>query len=144
VRVGYKKGACASWGFLAKYSHRVHTPAPTFFEIDNQEREAGAAFRHLPSTHQGLVVTKASCFRQLLSLQLEMDATEENSTELVKVLTKDRDCPKWYPYTAGFSPKEHLEEYRVQELERDIGALTIKTGTVRLHRRHVSLAFDLT
>lgn len=35
------------------------------------------------------------------------------------VFERDRDCPKWYPWTPGFSPKEHLEDSRANQLERD-------------------------
>ena len=32
-------------------------------------------------------------------------------------MDRDRNCPEWYPYTPGFSPKELLEELRMMELE---------------------------
>ena len=43
------------------------------------------------------------------------------STEalLLEVLNLDRRCSEWYPYTSGFSPKEHVEELRMMQLEED-------------------------
>jgi hypothetical protein len=34
-------------------------------------------------------------------------------------MDRDRSCPEWYPYSPGFSPKEHLEELRMRQLEED-------------------------
>jgi len=33
------------------------------------------------------------------------------------VFSKDRECEYWYPYTLGLTPKEHLEEVKMQLLE---------------------------
>jgi hypothetical protein len=37
--------------------------------------------------------------------------------QVLQILKKDRDCKTWYAYTPGKSPKEHLDDFRVQELE---------------------------
>jgi ElaB/YqjD/DUF883 family membrane-anchored ribosome-binding protein len=38
---------------------------------------------------------------------------------VLAIINRDRGCPEWYPYTPGFSPKEHLEELRMRQLEED-------------------------
>jgi len=36
-----------------------------------------------------------------------------------RIYGADRHCPVWYPYSPGFSPKEHLEQRRLRDYETD-------------------------
>lgn len=50
-----------------------------------------------------------------------VDSTTPERNKAAKVVfNKLRpDCHKWFPYTPGLSPGEHLQEFRMQQLEQD-------------------------
>lgn len=49
------------------------------------------------------------------------DSTTPERNEAAKaVFNKLRpECHKWFPYTPGLSPREHLQEFQMQQLEND-------------------------
>ncbi len=44
----------------------------------------------------------------------------------LEVICLDRHCKFWYPYTAGFSPREHYDKQEMQRTESDRRAFELK------------------
>lgn len=114
------KGRCISCGFLSKYNVHHNGPPPYFYEMPENDRNSGQmsgirldAGREIQGFPQ--------CYVNAEDLWREIDlGKREGKNEYLHargVFEKDRKCPKWHRYTPGFSPQEHLEELRAQELE---------------------------
>jgi hypothetical protein len=121
------RNRCVSCGFLGK--HRF-----SWFEVTLEERALGSLAK---ANAEPRVVP--GCIRGVADLARERDgnlaALRENGEPvadaegnvnvraerqaLLEVLNLDRRCSDWYPYTPGFSPKEHLEELRMAQLEQE-------------------------
>ncbi len=56
------------------------------------------------------------------------DSTTPERNEAAKaVFNKLRpECHKWFPYTPGFSPGQHMEAFQMQQLEQDRRAFELK------------------
>jgi hypothetical protein len=126
LRWDNSKGQCNSCGFFGK--HRW-----SWYEVTLEERDRGffVTANAEPNVEPG-------CFRGAADLEKERHdnlqkradgeplADDEGNVNfapelaaLRDVLEFDRKCPDWYPYSPGFSPKEHLEELRMMQLEAD-------------------------
>lgn len=116
-------GRCFSCGFLAAHNNRWH-------EVIDEDRVRGNLTRDFGTGYEREVNTRPACFRHAFDLgsewQREVDklkSTEQASMAAdlasTAVMQTDRHCDDWYPYTPGFSPKEHLEELRAHEMEED-------------------------
>ncbi len=119
---GPRSGWCLSCGFLAKAPavESKYTSIPPFQEIAYGERDIGGVWSQ-PGSSKGTDAV-VICFRLVpdfvedLRKELQEGADGERISQAV--IRKDRDCCKWYPYTPGFTPKEHLEELKIAQLER--------------------------
>lgn len=77
--------------------------------------------------YHGHMPTELVCFVGQVDLMAHIrDIPVDNADDqakrcrvALKVIEKPRDCPAWYPYTAGFNPKEHYEDLKMQRLEDD-------------------------
>ena len=118
------EGMCSACGFLSKRTESRGGVTQTYYETTHNERASADLFTHSPDKFTGPVDSLPFCFRNAASLTTELGqistANESLSTQqaMQRVIRKDRKCPKWYPYTPDYSPKEHLEEFKMLELER--------------------------
>lgn len=112
---------CITCGFASKRTQRVTAAHPSlaYFEISLVERQDKVQFsaidRHGPYD-KNEVITQLACFVQ--ASDLDAEASEHplglESAYQVRakgVLEKARLCQRWYPYTSGLSPKDHVEMY---------------------------------
>lgn len=129
------RGRCTTCGFLAK--HRSGGP---WHEVGHEDRESGRNFYKAPG---GSINTAPACLRHAANLEEEHQrnwATRkvagDNSPDaefaaVRAVIGADRHCSEWYPYTAGFSPKEHWEEWRMVQLEEERRANDLALAQLR-------------
>jgi hypothetical protein len=112
------KGRCISCGFLAK---RSIDPTPSYYEIEQSERDTGHVWQHHGAETGIYIQTEPECFRHVASIRGEIQQIPDNNADksaaAKRVFSKDRECEYWYPYTLGLTPKEHLEEVKMQLLE---------------------------
>jgi hypothetical protein len=89
---------------------------PALREVNEKQRGAWSGEVIIPG--QSTVPTVPTCYVGAFNLEAEYDSG--NSAEMVRrMFGKDRNCPKWYPYIPGFSPKEHLERYEAAQAEEE-------------------------
>jgi hypothetical protein len=116
---------CVSCGFFGKHKG-------DWFEASLEERTTG----HLHTATTGWF-TEPACIRGAANLAQEQadssnaqlagrppvddegNPTLSSRDALLDVLNLDRRCPEWYPFTPGFSPKEHVEQLLMMQLEED-------------------------
>jgi hypothetical protein len=117
---------CVSCGFFGK--HKID-----WLEVSLEERATGVL-----RTAEAGWFTQPACIRGAADLAEErgknlaerqagqsLADAERNANmagvreSLLDVLNFDRECPEWYPYTPGFSPKEHVEQLQMMQLEAD-------------------------
>jgi hypothetical protein len=138
-----QKGRCISCGFLAKRPSAQRVMPPDYYEVSLEERQQGQMFLHIPDTFTGQISTDPACLRRAADLAQEMSGT--TNTAAATVLGKDRHCDKWHAYTPGLNPKEHLEEFKARELERERRrfelSITVILGGLALASIFVQLAF---
>ncbi len=114
-------GRCGSCGFLSQFDYHTDGPPPHFYEYPIQDRQQpGETVVRLEKDWQ--ITTFPRCYFNCADLLGEIDGRvrSESTTRTLAtwhVLWKDRNCHKWHPYSQGFSPQEHWEEVRMQELE---------------------------
>src|SRR5690348_4013878 len=105
------QGKCRSCGFLSKHAKRPYgVPLPRFYEAEHSERiTVGAFFRHSIG-YREWVDTEPMCFQDEINLmqKIAADTQPEVERKLEAEIWEDRKCDRWYPYTPGLSPKEHL------------------------------------
>ena len=113
-------GRCASCGFLSQFDAHLDGPPPHLYEYPSRDREQGGP-TVVRLAKDRLIYTFPRCYRNCLDIFQEISMLEKDGTSSVlatlEVLKEDRQCQKWHPYTPGFSPQEHLEDIRMQELE---------------------------
>jgi len=114
-------GRCVSCGFLSKFNRHYDGPPPYVYEMPPRDRESGERTQiRLDSGRE--IAGFPQCYVGEAKIWEEIDAlrrkTGKNEFEAAtEVFNENRRCPKWHPYTQGFSPQEHWEELRMQELE---------------------------
>jgi len=89
--------------------------APTYQEIPSVER-----FEVDVDLSPGIVPQKGQDFGvTVVNVQLACirGVAELYDCFVSDGLHRDRHCPAWYAYMPGFSPQEHLRDFRMQELE---------------------------
>lgn len=114
------RGRCVSCGLLAIHQ----TESPRWHEATQDARGTGRLDRG-GTGYERDFNTWPACFRHAADLEAEARAViEERGLSgdgrpgaNQEVITRDRHCPAWYPYSPGFPPKEHLEELRMMQLE---------------------------
>ena len=116
-----EKGRCWTCGYLSKHRARHND----FFPVSFDEREACSndLFRQRLDGSSGFydVDTQLECFVRAYPIGYEIaciSPVQSLRLGAVRViLHHDRKCPDWRAYTPGFSPKEHREDYNVEQLE---------------------------
>lgn len=117
-----RDGCCVSCGFLAKFILGEGVPPPKFEELTVLERDRGIFEITGPQAVRENIPLPA-CFRQHINIQEEFGDIYQNYSDSIGeiykiVFNKERNCPKWMKYTPGFSPMEHLQEFKMLELEQ--------------------------
>src|SRR5712691_1549915 len=119
------RNRCVSCGFLGQHKGE-------WFEVSLEERATGQLrqattgwFRE-PACIRGaanLAQEQGDTYNALLAgrpaTDKEGNLTIPDGDALRGVIYLDRECSEWYPYTPGFSPKEHVEELQMMQLEDD-------------------------
>ncbi len=118
-----EKGKCRTCGFLAKHATvDSHGPRPSYYEVGLDERESGKTWSYKPDLKAGPLSTEPACFRLVADLRTEAQELIQSlgwDGAAKEVVNKPRGCEHWYPYLVGFSPKEHMEELKLQKLEQE-------------------------
>lgn len=119
-------------GFLSKHP-QVSAPSPRYYEIEADERRGrptvATLFTHRPDLSIGHIGTELVCFfgrvNFMSQIKREVDQGERDRKTL-SLIAEDRHCEAWYPYTPGFSPREHYEQLDMQRIEDDRRAFEMK------------------
>lgn len=119
-----ERGACYNCGFLSR-KDVLNTHLTLFYEISEEDRTNGHFFPFsslgAPRCFRGVDV--GGEIRDSTGLPDYPIRTEEHQQRQnaagKKVLEAARECELWFPYTPGMSPKEHLEEYKMLQLEQE-------------------------
>lgn len=113
-------GGCYSCGFLAKHCPGRNVPTPRFFEVEQYERESGRMFEQAV-TASGPWECAIICYRNAAEagndFVIFQDRAGRDAKKALEVIHKPRNCSKWYQYTPGFAPAEHLTDLKMNELE---------------------------
>jgi len=114
------EGRCVSCGFLAKFDLHYSGPPPYIYEMPPKDRGTGERSGiRLEAARE--ITGFPQCYVNAFDLWNEIrTAVQDGNNEFAaarQVFDSDRHCSKWHRYTQGYSPQEHLEELRVQELE---------------------------
>jgi hypothetical protein len=118
------QGKCVSCGFLAAWG---------WGGSGNTEPQAVGRY----GRDTGDIHVILGCFRQAADLFQEtrdasMVVTEEGDApslpkdRILAVLQRDRQCPEWFAFQAGLSPKDHLDRMNAIELEQQRQALQVR------------------
>lgn len=119
-----ERGACYNCGFLCR-KDVLNTHLALFYEISEEDRKNGRFFtlaspgapRCFRGVDIGREITDAT---GLPDYPIRTDEHQQKQNAAAKqVLETNRQCKLWFPYTPGMSPKEHLEEFKILEMERD-------------------------
>jgi hypothetical protein len=136
---------CRTCGFVAVYAENRNPNfpgPPLFLEMSDWLRETGHIQHPAVSAHLGYVNGKPGCaaFAQPIGdeydaaykAEFKADSPSPRETEIVlKVINSPRQCESWIKYRPGFSPKEHLEERKAAEAERNRREWEIKQEVER-------------
>jgi hypothetical protein len=116
-------GRCNTCGFVAKHSEGFgqKLPPPRFYEIERDEREQGHVFHHFHGMgRQDWLRTVMVCLVGAAPYRVRMSGPSEQVEKFAEarnVLAENRQCRAWFPYRPGRTPSEHLEEFRMLQLE---------------------------
>jgi hypothetical protein len=107
-------GRCINCGFLGKRDKQ--NTFSMCYEASDIERQTGWL-----NLQVGSIATRPWCFVGKVNFVEElqtMGVQEIQADKMGELLSKDRKCPSWYPWTPFRNPKEHFEELKVQQLEQ--------------------------
>jgi len=127
----YDKGRCISCGFLGK----LDGATGVFHEATALDRFRGdlGCVEH----HEGM----PWCFRNKTAFRWDVrnlptrEDFEKVCDKLKEDIKQDRKCPAWYPWTWGSSPKEHFEEFKMQQLENERREFELKLEEINRQER---------
>ena len=112
------KGVCISCGYLCQ---RTDLLTEKLYEASVESRSHGNLVSHPDSPRSTVIwcfVCKEPLHEEFRRLTKFYDKTRDNSDISWEIITRDIKCPKWIPYTPFMSPKEHLEEMKLESLQR--------------------------
>lgn len=117
-------GRCATCGFCGVGRwYSVGDPEPPIGEVHPWSRQDGVAQVGNFRSYIVCFVSAADLYGEVEKVATELGhpnpnmAVPEAATDRLIVLNFDRHCEEWYPYTPGLSPKEHLEQRLLIDLE---------------------------
>jgi hypothetical protein len=104
-------GKCVNCGFFAKKD--TEPTGGDTYAVSVSERAARQVHPIMVHPTRNVSIgVEPFCFRRVIAVS-EMSKKHG----LAAVLDEDRKCPLWHGWHEGFSPKEHLEEERLAQLE---------------------------
>ena len=120
-------GRCVNCGFLGKLRRQIDAEA-IVYEATRYDRENGTLYRHSgwPDVMRHDVLTGPTCFRNAANLQEELarllavaeqKGRDVENANTLAVIQAHRACQDWYPWTEYRTPKEHFDEFLMQQLE---------------------------
>lgn len=118
-----EKGKCITCGFLSSRPIAPTPALPGYYEFTEQDRKTGEAKLYVESVSRRADAMPV-CFRQVAQLESEATTLSSSGQGLttyqarVEIISKDRNCKDWYPYTPGIEPKEHLNKLEMERLEQ--------------------------
>lgn len=114
-----ERGRCLTCGFLAKRTavQDGSKSLPIYHEISRTERESGVELRagYVRPLGDAFALGGVGVSVKLACIRGAAELSRETPNE---ALRRVRHCGSWYPYMPGFSPQQHLQDFRMQELER--------------------------
>jgi hypothetical protein len=122
----YGEGSCINCGLLGR-RHEMDGPIATSVDYASRYgRETGDI--GVFGTSRGdaalsIYNTRATCFVGKADLSGEIGSMggmlgSEQQEKTLVALTKQRECPRWYPFAEFFSPREHLDMQMLDEQRR--------------------------
>jgi hypothetical protein len=78
--------------------------------------------QHGIMTNRALLRTYPWCFRGKAHILDELNsigANDQQTDKVKQIIQKDRKCEFWYPWTEFRTPKEHFEEFKMMQLEKE-------------------------
>ncbi len=118
------EGRCISCGYLCQ---RIDLMTETVYEATVEARSYGNLVSHPESPRQTRIwcfVYQEPLYEKFSRLTELYGKTRDNAEISFEIITRDINCPKWYPYTPFVSPKEHLEEFKNIKSENSVICLT--------------------
>lgn len=112
------KGRCISCGFLCQ---RIDLMTETVYEATVEARNYGNLVSHPESpraTRIWCFVYQEPLWEEFRRLSAQYGNTRDNAEINFEIITRDINCPEWYPYTPFMSPKEHLKKLNSSEVEQ--------------------------
>jgi hypothetical protein len=118
-----KEGICFTCGYMGAYlPGQGDIPAAgsmLLFEATWSLRESGELWRAGASAELSTMPQCARLVREPIEELAELLSQGRRKAAATRdVLKKNRECEKWCQYTPHFSPKEHLVEARMLEIEK--------------------------
>lgn len=104
------EGRCISCGFLCQ---RIDLMTETVYEATVEARSYGNLVSHAESSRGTRIccfVYQEPLYEEFMRLTAEYGQTRDNAEINFEIITRDINCPKWYPYKPFLSPKEHRDE----------------------------------
>ncbi len=115
------EGCCASCGFLARFNEDYDGRPPYIYEMPTAQRNDGLQ-RTIRLDAERAMTLVPRCYIDAADISDEiatgMRLGTPDTLATLEVFHKARDCKKWRSYTPGFSPQEHYEKVRQDELEK--------------------------
>lgn len=141
----YGQGKCVNCGFLCK------RPQPAYYlgychEADTDTRQNGNFSQHLIAINEiGMadgyiekhqyVSTFPWCFVGKVNFLEEITNPQTQFDKMREITLRERNCPSWYPWTEFLSPKEHFEEFKMQQLEKERREFELKLEEINRQER---------
>ena len=136
-----EKGRCRSCGFLSRLRRGRPFSSQRYYEASEEDRKEGELYS------QQNTEAEIACYRRTYPLNREVGQEFRPPSgplsledAILTVIGKDRKCPTWVAYTPDFGPKEHLEEWRVQEVVQTNRQLVRAQTDVARNQIKVTLA----
>jgi hypothetical protein len=139
-------GRCVSCGFLAHHALRGG-----WYEVEPSERASGDLLQAaIPGAD---LTSRPGCVVFAADLESEYEGAVKAAeaavgpndpyrngieTGIRRMLNADRQCPKWFPYQRGLSPKDHVERLHVIQLEKDRAELQVRLAEMEQESRRAS------
>lgn len=126
----HQEGCCSSCGFLSLFAGQEYpnrAGPPHYFEASKWHRQTGYMYRTYHADLGGGAETVPACIVGAADLRDEAEQLTASMSHpnkpmpalrdiLLEIINKPRSCPQWCKYRQGFSPKERVEEKRMDEL----------------------------
>lgn len=118
-----ERGRCRTCGFLARLRYSTPFSSPRYVEAGEEDRATGELYSQHDADGRP-VRAEIACYRRAFALNQEVGQEFQRPggatlpEAVLAVIGKDRRCPFWIAYTPDFGPKEHLEEFRVNEVQK--------------------------